>query len=60
MRAAVYRTAHIVHTGMIEASLWLLAAPFMLTGLLAGLLVSFALWVVASILVGYHAGRLKD
>jgi hypothetical protein len=57
MVAAVRRRAG---PALRDALLWTLSLPWVALGLVAGLLVSLALWIVACLLAGYRAGRFKD
>lgn len=52
------RTLHLrALPALRTAALWLLSLPWYALGLVAGLVVALALWVMAAIIAGYAAGR---
>lgn len=46
-----------IHLDLSVMVLWLLCAPFYLTGYFAGAVVRLVLWFVAAMVAGYKAGR---
>lgn len=54
------RIAHTMHALLIlllDGFSWLALAPFLLIGIVAGLLVTLVYWIVAAVLIGYAVGR---
>lgn len=46
-----------VHLDLSTVMLWLLCAPFYVTGYVVGALVRLVWWFVAAMVAGYKAGR---
>jgi len=56
MRAALHRLSSTT----IDALTLVASLPFVLLGLLAGLVVSLTIWIIAAIMIGYVTGRNRN